>query len=216
MQLERIYWLIAVVCFFIILAYVMVVYQRLRQRRERYATYGARYRQDKEFALSEETETVVGHNATSNHFAVHAPQPLAAPEASGEHELPRTLCFYVKAKIHEKFFGYDLLQAILNQGFVHGARDFFHYTTVQGQTLISLANTQAPGCFDLDQMGNFTTTGLCLFIQPQRLAKPFAAFDLMVDKAYQLAEELGGVVEDEHHHLLTPERLNDWRSRLVE
>lgn len=210
MQLERIYWLIGLVVACIIIVLIAMLHQKLRLKRDRYATYGARYRQDKEFSLTESDtgETRIVNSQQSFNLAI-SPMALAP-------ELPRTLCFYVKAKIHEKFFGYDLLQAILNQGFVHGARDFFHYVTPQGHTLICLANARAPGTFDLDQMGGFTTTGLCLFIQPQRLAKPFAAFDMMVDKAYQLAEELGGVVEDEHHHLLTAERLNDWRSRLVE
>lgn len=209
MQLERIYWLIAFVLACIIIVLIATLHQRLRLKRDRYATYGARYRHDKEFSLadSDTGEARVMTDSLRESFNPDIPPAL---------ELPRTLCFYVKAKIHEKFYGYDLLQAILNQGFVHGSRDFFHYVTPQGHTLISLANTQTPGTFDLDQMGGFTTTGLCLFIQPQRLAKPFTAFDMMVDKAYQLAEELGGVVEDEHHHLLTAERLNDWRSRLVE
>lgn len=220
MQFERIYSLIGVVLVLIGIVCIALVLKRSRQQRERYATYGARYRQDKEFSIfDEDTEPSHTYNTTPSSTAPKIrqyPAPLTVTPEEMPAELPRTLCFYVKAKMHEKFFGYDLLQAILNQGFVHGSRDFFHYSTLQGHTLISLTNAEAPGTFNLDQMGGFTTTGLCLFIQPCRLQKPFGAFDLMVNKAKQLAEELGGIVEDEHHHLLTAERLNDWRSRLVE
>lgn len=212
MPLERIYWLIALVIVFIILAIISLAFKHLRQQRSRYATYGARYRMDKEFALNDDElePSQPVSKATVVTKAIPAEETFIQPLLT----LPKTLCFYVKAKSHEKFFGYDLLQAILNQGFVHGNRDFFHFTSQQGSTLISLANANAPGTFNLDQMGAFTTTGLCLFIQPQRLVKPFVAFDLMIEKAHLLADELGGVVEDEHHHLLTPERLNDWRSHL--
>ena len=213
MTLERIYWLIGLVIFFILMVIISKMVKRVRVQRERYATYGARYRHDKEFLVAESqtgptrimTPSVSAVQKTEN-AVEFTPEPL--------HELPKALSFYVKAKAHEKFFGYDLLQAILNQGFVHGDRDFFHHVGTQGHTLITLVNATPPGTFNLDQMGAFTTNGLCLFIQPQRLTKPFIAFDLMVEKAILLAEELGGVVEDEHHHLLTPERLNDWRSHL--
>ncbi len=211
MQLERIYWLIGLVIVFIGIAIICLIIKQLRHQKERYATYGARYRADKEFLVADS-----GIGATRIIKNRYSPEVPSSPTLTNTDftpatppVLPKTMCFYVRAKNHEQFFGYDLLQAILNQGFVHGSGDFFHYAEQVGHTIISLANAAAPGTFNLDQMGAFTTQGLCLFIQPQRLVKPLAAFDLMVHKATLLAEELRGIVEDEHHHLLTAERLNE-------
>jgi len=134
--------------------------------------------------------------------------------AERKKNLPSMICLYIKAKPHECFYGYDLMQAILNEGLVHGAMDFFHYASGR-QTLFSLTSIESPGGFDLDTIGGFKTSGLCLFMQPQRFTHPDEIFDKMVDVAQRITEALQGVLEDEHHHLLTPERLNDWHSKLA-
>jgi FtsZ-interacting cell division protein ZipA len=128
---------------------------------------------------------------------------------------PKTLCIYIKTKPHEFFYGYDLMQSILNQGFVHGSMQFFHYGD-PSKTLFSLTSIDPPGGFNLDSMGAFKTTGLCLFLQPHRFQQPVLVFEQMIHIGQQIAEDLGGVIEDEHHHLLTPERLNHWRAVLSE
>lgn len=128
---------------------------------------------------------------------------------------PTTLSLYIKAKPHEFFYGYGLMQAILNHGFVHGSMQFFHYGDTH-KTLFSLTSLDPPGGFNLDKMGAFKTSGLCLFMQPQRLQQATLVLEQMVSLGQQIAEDLGGIIEDEHHHLLTPERLNYWRSTLSE
>jgi FtsZ-interacting cell division protein ZipA len=217
MQIERIYWLIGLAIILLVAAVASCIVQRLRQQKSRYATYGARYYRDKEFALEDPVLDAVGPTRITHHQD-NSPSAVSHPTTLKPQmhlALPSSICIYVRSKNHEKFFSYDLLQAILNQGFVHGAMSFFHFAP-QGTTLISLSHINPPGTFNLDQMGAFSTSGLCLFIQPHRLAKPLDVFDLMIEKSKYLAEELGGVVEDENHHLLTPERLNDWRAKLVD
>ena len=126
---------------------------------------------------------------------------------------PKVISLYIKAKPHENFYGYDLMQSILNQGLIHGAMDFFHFITGH-RTLFSLTSTEAPGNFNLNGMGGFKTSGLCLFLQPHRFQQPAIIFDKMVTVGQQIADDLGGVLEDEYHHLLTPERLNYWKAEL--
>ena len=93
------------------------------------------------------------------------------------------------------------------------AQDFFHFITGH-RTLFSLTSTEAPGNFNLNGMGGFKTSGLCLFLQPHRFQQPAIIFDKMVTVGQQIADDLGGVLEDEYHHLLTPERLNYWKAEL--
>jgi cell division protein ZipA len=179
---------------------------------------------DKDFMLSEAEDDIIGPARVINieeaetsiseaEINLHA-ESTNAPSIKPKN-WPNVMSLYIKAKAHEHFYGYDLLQAILNQGFIHGAKQFFHYSDGH-RTLFSLASAEAPGTFDLEHMGGFKTTGICIFFQPPRFARPVVIFDQMVLIAQAITEELDGVLEDENHHLLTPERLNDWRSKLAD
>ena len=153
---------------------------------------------------------------------INLDNPAAPPEEPEDYETavsakayPPVLSLFIHAKKDQFFYGYELLQSLLSHGFVHGAMNFFHYNNGH-KTLFSIASIEAPGGFDLDQTGKFKTSGLCLFMQPQRFPNPAILFDQMVGFAEEISDDLGGTVEDEHHHLLTEQRLNHWRSLLTQ
>jgi cell division protein ZipA len=146
-----------------------------------------------------------------NNTEEESSEEIFTTASQAQNTWPKTISLFIKAKSHECFYGYDLMQVILNQGFVHGTMNFFHFIN-GSKTLFSLAPTE--GEFNLDKMGAFKTSGLCLFMQPQRFQQPVLIFDQMLDVAQHVAEELGGILEDEQHHLITSERLNYWRSTI--
>jgi cell division protein ZipA len=105
------------------------------------------------------------------------------------------LVISVMADSGSSFAAYDLLQAILATGMQFGHMNIFHYhsLTEKGNVkLFSLASATKPGDFDLDRMGGFSCTGLTLFANLRDVADPQEVFELMLNTADQLAEDLDG------------------------
>ncbi|MEO8401659.1 MAG: cell division protein ZipA C-terminal FtsZ-binding domain-containing protein [Gammaproteobacteria bacterium] len=107
------------------------------------------------------------------------------------------LVLSVMAKTGNRFVSYELLQALSNSGMQFGEMNIFHYyqPTAMGKlTLFSLASANKPGDFDLNNMGDFSCTGLMLFLNIGQVSDPQYAFKLMLDIANQLTDDLDGVL----------------------
>ncbi|MCD6046395.1 MAG: zipA [Gammaproteobacteria bacterium] len=207
-------WIVLAAAFILCaLLILFVCYHRYKRPRHYNQLSFQLEKQNKDFIFSDAIDDGI--------IAVRVIQPINAGEESQEeifapasqtqNTWPKTISLFIKAKSHECFYGYDLMQVILNQGFVHGTMNFFHFIN-GSKTLFSIAPTE--GEFNLEKMGAFKTSGLCIFMQPQRFQQPILIFDQMLDTAQHIAEELGGTLEDEQHHLITSERLNYWRSTI--
>lgn len=156
-------------------------------------------------------------------------QPIVVqPTLDEQSEIPRDNCppseppvpvitFYLIAKQNRPYTGYELLQSILASGLRYGRMSLFHRyanSNGQGDVLFSLASATAPGTFDLAKMGGFSTTGLALFFKIDKVADPFAAYEMMLQTAGQLVEDLGGQVLDDSQNVLTPQTVIKTREQL--
>lgn len=115
---------------------------------------------------------------------------------------------YLLAPPHQNYRGYELLQALLTAGLRFGAQKiFYRYENkqVKGDVLFSLASIQKPGTFEISRMGAHECPGLVLFMTVDGSVDHLHAFELMIETAKQLEEDLGGELFDEHHQPLTPE-----------
>jgi len=129
---------------------------------------------------------------------------------------------HVMAPLGTEYSGYGLLQSLLSNGLRYGDMKIFHrYQNASGQGLIlfSLASAQKPGTFELSEMGHYACPGLTLFMH---LPKPFeggpslpAIFETMWESAQQLCDDLGGEIWDEERHLITTEKIENIRARLI-
>lgn len=111
---------------------------------------------------------------------------------------PDLLTLSIMARNGSHFASYDLLQAISASGMQYGPMNIFHYYQGIGDnkiTLFSLASANEPGEFDLNQIGDFSCSGLILFMKISQAPDPHTAFQLMLDVAEQLAEDLDGEVK---------------------
>lgn len=107
------------------------------------------------------------------------------------------LVLHVIAKQGSLFSSYNLLQAITATGMQYGAMNIFHYyeeTKTDTKTLFSLASATEPGEFDLNHIGDFACAGLTLFMNMAEVPYPMDAFEMMLDTAVQLADDLEGEV----------------------
>jgi cell division protein ZipA len=121
----------------------------------------------------------------------YAPAPSSAPAPKPSSQMNDLLVISVVAPPSEQFGSYDLLQAISATGMQFGDMNIFHYK-IDNETLFSLSSATEPGDFNLDRMGDFSCDGLTLFTNLREVSNPEQVFDLMLNAAEQLADDLGG------------------------
>ncbi|MCG9714938.1 cell division protein ZipA [Shewanella insulae] len=126
------------------------------------------------------------------------PEPQVAEEAPlGEPQ--DVLVLHVVAKEGEALNGAELLPSLLTLNFKFGDMDIFHRhedNAGTGKVLFSLANMVKPGVFNPDEMEQFTTQGIVLFMTLPCYGDPLMNFSIMLNSAHQLADDLGGEVLD--------------------
>src|SRR5690606_16085231 len=108
-------------------------------------------------------------------------------------EPEEVLIINIMASKGENFRGDALLEILLECGMRFGDMNIFHrYSDKKGEgaLLFSLANMVKPGTFDLDTMDEFETPGVSLFMTLPIKADSMQSFELMVDTARTIADEL--------------------------
>lgn len=135
------------------------------------------------------------------------------------HEDAQVYSLNVVARSDEGFSGEDVLRTLLGCGLRFGDMDFFHLTEMaEGSPTIqfSVANMMHPGVFELEAMEALSTKGLMFFLTlpgPQDMTR---AFDLMLQTAQTVAENLGGDVFDETRSVLTKQYVERVRQSIRE
>lgn len=116
--------------------------------------------------------------------------------------------------------GKRLLECLLACDLRYGEMDIFHRFSRDKKRskkrLFSVANLVKPGTFDLENMDEFTTPGISMFMPLPGPPDPQEAFKLMLDTARVLATELGAELYDDQHCKLRHQALEHMRERIVE
>jgi cell division protein ZipA len=131
--------------------------------------------------------------------------------------IPDLIILNVMAAPEQEYTGYELLQALLSAGLRHGSMNIFHrheQINGKGELLFSVASATEPGIFELNKMGGFSCKGLTFFMQLSNLKDPMQGFEIMLDSAKQLLEDLGGILRDEKHELLSEAKIKEWRTNI--
>jgi cell division protein ZipA len=130
---------------------------------------------------------------------------------------PKIVVLHLMSAKNQAYYGYELLQTLLSYGLRYGKRNIFHryeQKTGRGDVMFSLASAIKPGTFDLQKMGNFSCPGLVLFMTMDDAKDPMKAFELMLETADHLVEDLGGNVLDEHRQAFTTEKMMQIRKNI--
>ena len=117
------------------------------------------------------------------------------------------------------FTGLNLLSVFSESGLEYGKFKIFHYPHRHNQDLsmFSVVNMLKPGFFDIDQMHDFTTTGLSMFMRiPVADGSNIEAFSTMLAIAQNMTRKLGGHLLDQDRELLTQDKLEDLKQFVKE
>ena len=121
---------------------------------------------------------------------------------------PDVIALMVLAAEGQLFRGSELVPCMLEHDLRFGEMDIFHRhadASGQGPILFSVANALKPGTFDPDNMDNFNSPGISLFMQLPGPQDPRSAYHLMLSTAEQIAHALGGEVRDAARKSLSTE-----------
>ena len=129
------------------------------------------------------------------------------------------LVLNVKVAEGENIAGAALLPMLLTLGFKFGEQDIFHRhvnSNGKGPVLFSLANMFKPGNFDIDNLENFTTQGISLFMILPIEGEPHQVFNMMHNAARKIADEFSGQIYDGRRALLTKQSLQQYVEKIRE
>jgi cell division protein ZipA len=129
------------------------------------------------------------------------------------------LVLNVKCADENPIPGSALLPMLLTLGFKFGDQDIFHRhmnSNGKGPVLFSLANMFKPGNFDIDNLENFTTQGISLFMILPIEDEPQQVFNMMQNAARKIADEFSAQIYDGKRSLLTKQSLQQYVEKIRE
>ncbi len=129
------------------------------------------------------------------------------------------LVLNVRASEDKPIQGAALLPMLLTLGFKFGDQDIFHRhvnSNGKGPVLFSLANMFKPGVFDIDNLENFATQGVSLFMMLPIEGDPHQVFNMMHNAARKIAEEFDCQVLDGRRSALTKQSLQQYVEKIRE
>ncbi|MDP1539822.1 MAG: cell division protein ZipA [Moraxellaceae bacterium] len=147
-------------------------------------------------------------------------KPLEQVDMFPDEPLPEAVekVYYIHVMSnHSGFTGSELLRCMLQYGLRFGEMDIFHRhesPSGRGEILFSMAQAVEPGTFDIDEMDRSLIAGVTFFMSLPGY-KSLIAFDLLVDTARRLANELDGELLDSSTQVISVEQLELWRQEVV-
>lgn len=149
--------------------------------------------------------------------AVKAPpaRRADAPEKAGK-SAPKPEKFVVinVLALDEPFAGSRLQDILVGAGMAHGEMKIFHKLSTTGEPEFSLASAVEPGTFDLNEMSDFSTPGVTLFMRVHELSEPLLVLDDMLAVANAIAEDLHGEIRDDTRSVMTPQTIEHCRQSI--
>jgi cell division protein ZipA len=140
-----------------------------------------------------------------------------AASAAGEPDVQELIVINVVAAQGQRFEGPALVEALRARGLRYGEMNIFH--RVEPLTRIirySVASVLEPGTFDMAEIEEFRSPGVCFFMQLPGPEQPLETFEDMLAAARDLALQLGGELKDEQRSVMTGQTVEHYRQRIAD
>ncbi len=129
---------------------------------------------------------------------------------------PLVLVLTVLAKNENPFNGSAIKEVLEAEDVKHGDMEIFHFHIGNEKyAVFSVASVVEPGAFDLETIDKYETPGLSLFCQLPGPEKSTDAFNILLDKARNIAEKLDGQLCDDKRNLLTEQAIGHYHDRIT-
>jgi cell division protein ZipA len=149
--------------------------------------------------------------------AASSGQPTEIRQQSAATQPSEVIVLNVMAREGYIFHGEDLMPCLLTSGLKFGEMAIFHQrlgNDSRGPVIFSVANILNPGTFDLNDMANFTTVGVSMFLALPSPINNLEAFELMLKTARHLCATLDGEMKDDHRNVMTAQTIEHYRQRI--
>ncbi len=115
------------------------------------------------------------------------------------------------------FTGAGLVESLRARGLRYGDMNIFHrQDPVSRTSWYSVANVVEPGTFDMTDLENFRSPGVCFFLQLPGPENPLEVFEDMLKVARDVAVRVGGELKDEQRSVMTGQTVEHYRQRISE
>jgi cell division protein ZipA len=146
-----------------------------------------------------------------------APAIEEKPKGADMGEVSEVLVLNVTAKKGRLIMGERLLSLMQGLELEYGERKIFSKRTDDAEgspILFNVANMLQPGTFDLNNMENFATVGVTLFLALPSPISNFEAFEEMLQTAQDLVRSIDGELRDDQRNMMTGQTIEHYRQRV--
>ncbi len=128
----------------------------------------------------------------------------------------QVLVINVMARPKTSIQGDELLPILLGAGLRFGEMSIFHRHADRkgGPVLFSVANALNPGTFDLNDISDFSTQGVCFFMTLPNVANNLLAFEQMLATAKHVQSVLDAELKDDNRSVMTAQTVEHYRQRI--
>lgn len=143
--------------------------------------------------------------------------PPPAEPRKAERPVEELIVLNVLAPKGKPFAGPGVVEALRARGLRYGQMNIFHRVDpLTRTTLYSVASVVEPGTFDLSDLDNFRSPGICFFMQLPGPEQPLEVFEDMLKAARDVAVRVGGEVKDEQRSVMTGQTVEHYRQRITD
>ncbi len=163
---------------------------------------------------AEPVETLANEEVVRTGEQTIAVEPVDIVEEVPEPE-PEVLVLHVHATQGEVFKGARLINTMEQNGLSFGDMNIYHRHSddmASSKVIFSVANIVKPGVFH--QGVDFETPGISFFMTLPCYGNAESNFNLMLQTAQQIADDLSGLVMDEQRQMITPQKLDTYREKI--